>query len=79
MMISKKNCLGQQFAKILCETTICQKRLSGIVIYKVCKKKSNSEQHLQKQGKLQQFGTISSGTTICLEKQLAKFTKNIQN
>ena len=48
MMISKKNCLGQQFAKILCETTICQKRPSGIVIYKVCKKKSNSEQHLQK-------------------------------
>ena len=39
MMISKKNCSGQQFAKILCETTICQKRLSGIVIYKVCKKK----------------------------------------
>ena len=49
MMISKKNCLGQQFAKILCETTICQKRLSGIVIYKVCKKKRKiSEQHLQK-------------------------------
>ena len=48
MMIYKKNCLEQQFAKILCGTTICQKRLSGIVIYKVCKKKSYLEQHLQK-------------------------------
>ena len=32
-----------------------------------------------KYGQLQQFATILSRTTICSEKQLAKFTKNIQN
>ena len=42
IIICKKNCLEQQFAKIFCGTTIWQKGFSGIMIYK-----SYLEQHLQ--------------------------------
>ena len=79
MMISKKNCLGQQFAKILCETTICQKRLSGIVIYKVCKKKKVIRNNICKKWSIATIWNNIIRNNNLLRKTMAKFTKNIQN